>query len=36
MSALGAQFDFIKDEIRGAWRFRRGELDRWITENIGK
>ena len=28
MSALGAQFDFIKDEIRGAWRFR------WIAMAI--
>ena len=28
MSALGAHFDFIKDEIRGAWRFR------WIAMAI--
>lgn len=23
-------------KLGGTWRFRREELDRWITENIGK
>jgi excisionase family DNA binding protein len=23
-------------KLGGTWRFRREELDRWITENIGR
>jgi excisionase family DNA binding protein len=23
-------------KLGGTWRFRRGELERWITESIGK